>query len=91
MYEHPADWTEVRTTPFSFTSVFQALPHTLRTNLVNLSVDDDNFVPNTKYAARVRSSPDQAFFKGHWSDWSSEVYWDTPPAVTGESPTSQLI
>nr|XP_040031982.1 interleukin-21 receptor isoform X1 [Gasterosteus aculeatus aculeatus] len=67
-----------------------ALPHTLRTNLLNLSVDDDNFVPNTKYAARVRSSPDQAFFKGHWSDWSSEVYWDTPPAVT-ELPSNTLV
>ncbi|KAE8284357.1 Interleukin-9 receptor [Larimichthys crocea] len=49
----------------------------------HFSVDDENFAPGTKYAARVRSRPDLSVFKGQWSDWSSEVYWKTlgEPAV----------
>lgn len=53
----------------------------------HFSVDDENFAPGTKYAARVRSRPDLSVFKGQWSDWSSEVYWKTlgEPAVDGKS------
>ncbi|XP_049419413.1 interleukin-21 receptor [Epinephelus fuscoguttatus] len=55
--------------------------HDINTNSVNFTVDDQNFVPDTKYAARVRSSPNGAHFKGQWSDWSSEVYWKTESAM----------
>ncbi|XP_031699622.1 interleukin-21 receptor [Anarrhichthys ocellatus] len=56
------------------------LSHEINTNSLNYSVDDENFEPDTKYAARVRSSPNQAYYKGQWSDWSSEVYWGTESA-----------
>lgn len=57
------------------------LSHYINTNSENFTVDDQNFVPDTEYAASVRSSPEGAHFKGQWSDWSSEVYWKTESAV----------
>lgn len=48
-------------------------------------MDDENFEPDTEYAARVRSSPRQAHYMGQWSDWSSEVQWKMASAATGES------
>uniref|UniRef100_A0A665UWD8 Fibronectin type-III domain-containing protein n=1 Tax=Echeneis naucrates TaxID=173247 RepID=A0A665UWD8_ECHNA len=53
----------------------------------NYSVDDPIFAPDTEYIARVRSSPNLAFYKGQWSDWSPEVHWKTESAMSGESPT----
>ncbi|XP_070783737.1 interleukin-21 receptor [Enoplosus armatus] len=53
------------------------ISHKINTDSTNYSVDDHEFVPGTEYAARVRSSPNQAFFMGEWSDWSSEVNWET--------------
>ncbi|XP_041818851.1 interleukin-21 receptor [Chelmon rostratus] len=55
----------------------------MNTNRLNYSVGDRTFEPDTEYAARVRSSPNQAFYKGQWSDWSSEVHWRTESAVNG--------
>ncbi|KAM8836974.1 interleukin-21 receptor [Spinachia spinachia] len=66
------------------------LSRVIHTPTVNYSVDDENFAPNTKYAARVRSSPDQAFFKGQWSDWSPEVCWETQPAAKGPPPNTRV-
>ncbi|CAJ1080848.1 interleukin-21 receptor isoform X1 [Xyrichtys novacula] len=56
----------------------------------NYSVDDHNFLPDTEYLARVRSSPNQAYFEGQWSSWSSEVNWRTKPAVNVNSFKSGL-
>ncbi|XP_076616710.1 interleukin-21 receptor [Chaetodon auriga] len=55
--------------------------HDININSLNFSVDDEKLVPDAEYAARVRSSPNLAFYKGHWSDWSSEVHWKTDSAV----------
>lgn len=63
---------------------FQVVPREINTDRRNYSVDDQKFVPDTEYAARVRSSPNQYSYKGQWSDWSSEVHWKTESA--GESP-----
>lgn len=60
--------------------------HEINTDGMCFSVDDDEFAPDTEYSARIRSSPNQAFYKGWWSNWSSEVHWRTEPAVDGESP-----
>ncbi|XP_067885194.1 interleukin-7 receptor subunit alpha [Heterodontus francisci] len=40
-----------------------------------------NLIPNSQYMIRVRSTPDQKYFKGIWSDWSQTVNFKTPPAV----------
>ncbi|XP_041670783.1 interleukin-21 receptor-like isoform X1 [Cheilinus undulatus] len=48
----------------------------------NYSIKDHHFSPDTEYCARVRSSPDQAYFEGQWSSWSSEIQWRTDPAVS---------
>ncbi|XP_059181136.1 interleukin-21 receptor [Centropristis striata] len=53
------------------------LSHVINTNNMSYSVADENFEPGTEYAARVRSSPNQAYYMGLWSDWSSEVYCKT--------------
>ncbi|MEQ2240546.1 hypothetical protein ILYODFUR_016160 [Ilyodon furcidens] len=60
--------------------------HRLRTNIINRnsrmhSVEDENFDPDTEYAAKVRSSPNMGHYKGQWSDWSSEVLWRTEAAA----------
>ncbi|XP_029311659.1 interleukin-21 receptor [Cottoperca gobio] len=57
------------------------LSHYIEATSLNYSVDDHNFAPDTEYAARVRTSPNQVSYKGQWSDWSSEVYWETQSAV----------
>lgn len=46
---------------------------------------NERFTPGTKYAARVRSGPDQAMYWGEWSTWSSEVHWSTELVEEGES------
>ncbi|XP_034716867.1 interleukin-21 receptor isoform X1 [Etheostoma cragini] len=66
------------------------LSHELNTESKNSSVDDQNFVPDTKYSARVRSSPNQAIYKGQWSDWSSEIHWETESAVN-DLPSNSLV
>uniref|UniRef100_UPI0037E74849 interleukin-21 receptor n=1 Tax=Semicossyphus pulcher TaxID=241346 RepID=UPI0037E74849 len=65
------------------------ISHTINTAKVNFSINDDVFVRDTDYSARVRSSPNQAYYKGTWSDWSSEVYWRTKSAVT--APTLNTV
>ncbi|XP_029382919.1 interleukin-21 receptor isoform X2 [Echeneis naucrates] len=50
----------------------------------NYSVDDPIFAPDTEYIARVRSSPNLAFYKGQWSDWSPEVHWKTESAMSDQ-------
>ncbi|KAF3704544.1 Interleukin-21 receptor [Channa argus] len=57
--------------------------HAINTGSTKYSVDDQNFVPNTEYTARVRASPNQAFYKGQCSDWSTEVQWVTGSAMNG--------
>lgn len=61
------------------------MTHGLKTSSESQSVDDEQFVPDTEYAARVRSSPNMAFYKGQWSDWSAEVHWKTEPIENGFS------
>lgn len=62
----------------------QVTPHDINTIKTDYSVDDQIFVPDTEYAARVRSSPNQDFYKGQWSNWSPEVHWKTQPAIDGQ-------
>lgn len=77
---------------FSFSTFITCYPicfvqvsRIINANSKNYSVDDENFKPDTEYAARVRSSPSQAHYMGQWSDWSSEVQWKTGSAVTSKS------
>ncbi|KAF7649081.1 hypothetical protein LDENG_00147500 [Lucifuga dentata] len=53
----------------------------VNTDSMNFSVDDHHFVPDSEYAVRVRSSPNQAIYKGEWSDWSPEVRWRTDSVI----------
>ncbi|XP_030611143.1 interleukin-21 receptor [Archocentrus centrarchus] len=59
--------------------------HDIYTESTSYSVDDQNFVPDTEYGARVRCTPTQASYKGEWSDWSIEAHWRTKPAMNGFS------
>ncbi|XP_071318645.1 interleukin-21 receptor [Trachinotus anak] len=52
--------------------------------------DDQIFEPDTEYTARVRTSPNLAFYKGQWSDWSSEVHWKTESSMN-DVPTNTFI
>ncbi|XP_072229116.1 interleukin-21 receptor [Leuresthes tenuis] len=61
----------------------EVVTHDVKTDSKKYSVDDEKFVLNTAYAARVRSSPNMAHYMGQWSDWSSEVSWRTEPAEEG--------
>ncbi|XP_067837494.1 LOW QUALITY PROTEIN: interleukin-7 receptor subunit alpha [Heptranchias perlo] len=38
-----------------------------------------NLIAKSQYTIRIRSAPDQNYFKGMWSDWSQTVYFETPP------------
>lgn len=40
-------------------------------------MESQKLAPDTEYAARVRSRPDQVNYGGEWSAWSSEVHWRT--------------
>ncbi|KAG7492007.1 hypothetical protein MATL_G00010020 [Megalops atlanticus] len=40
-------------------------------------IDAINFEPDTEYIAKVRSSPDQGYYQGQWSEWSPVVQWRT--------------
>ncbi|KAK5881057.1 hypothetical protein CesoFtcFv8_021907 [Champsocephalus esox] len=64
---------------------------TLPVTILDYSVDDQHFDPDTEYAARVRTSPDQQHYKGEWSDWSPEVYWKTEAAVNDPPPYTFLL
>lgn len=61
----------------------QVMSRDINTVTTGFSADDKKFVPDTEYTARVRSSPNLAFYKGQWSDWSPEVHWRTEPAISG--------
>ncbi|MEQ2271308.1 hypothetical protein XENORESO_002411 [Xenotaenia resolanae] len=59
--------------------------HRLRTNIINRnsrthSVEDENFEPDTEYAAKVRSSPNMGHYKGQWSDWWEHSTFIPTPA-----------
>lgn len=70
---------------YSIHLFLQVVSHDITTAPTVYSVDDQMFVPGTEYAARVRSSPNLVFYKGQWSDWSSEVHWKIESAMTGEN------
>ncbi|KAI3365623.1 hypothetical protein L3Q82_010712 [Scortum barcoo] len=53
------------------------ISYDINTDSKNYSLDEHNFAPDTNYSARVRSSPNLAYYQGEWSDWSSEVHWRT--------------
>lgn len=53
----------------------------INTDHTTFTLEDDKFIPDSEYVAKVRSSPNQAFYKGQWSAWSSVVHWRTDPAV----------
>ncbi|XP_069011926.1 interleukin-21 receptor [Embiotoca jacksoni] len=57
--------------------------HDIKTGSTDYFVDNDKFLPDTEYAVKVRSSPNQVSYMGQWSDWSSEFHWKTEPVVKG--------
>uniref|UniRef100_A0A3Q3LV57 Interleukin-21 receptor-like n=1 Tax=Mastacembelus armatus TaxID=205130 RepID=A0A3Q3LV57_9TELE len=57
------------------------LSHLINTYSTKYSVDDQKLEPGTRYAAKVRSCPNLALYKGEWSDWSPEVHWKTLSAM----------
>ncbi|XP_018537283.1 interleukin-21 receptor [Lates calcarifer] len=69
----------------------EVVSHDITTAPTVYSVDDQMFVPGTEYAARVRSSPNLVFYKGQWSDWSSEVHWKIESAMTATSSTKTFV
>ncbi|XP_016327474.1 interleukin-9 receptor-like [Sinocyclocheilus anshuiensis] len=38
-------------------------------------VDESSFEPHTNYTVRVRSRPDQVYYKGVWSLWTPALHW----------------
>ncbi|XP_016379859.1 interleukin-4 receptor subunit alpha-like [Sinocyclocheilus rhinocerous] len=38
-------------------------------------VDESRFEPHTNYTVRVRSRPDQVYYKGVWSLWTPALHW----------------
>ncbi|XP_072373656.1 interleukin-7 receptor subunit alpha [Scyliorhinus torazame] len=54
-----------------------------------------NLIPNSDYIVRIRSLPDQIYFRGMWSDWSQTVNFKTPPSAytfsTGMKLTISLL
>ncbi|KAM6897504.1 interleukin-21 receptor [Xenentodon cancila] len=59
------------------------ITHSMNRDSTSYSLDDEKCLPDTKYAARVRSSPNMAHYQGQWSDWSAEVFWRTDPSTKG--------
>lgn len=57
----------------------------ISTQSTGISLEDQNFEPDTEYSARVRSIPNKATYQGEWSHWSDEAHWRTNPAADGES------
>ncbi|XP_051543036.1 interleukin-4 receptor subunit alpha-like isoform X1 [Myxocyprinus asiaticus] len=41
----------------------------------NMSVDISKFEPCTSYTARVRSRPNQEYYKGVWGQWTPALHW----------------
>ncbi|RVE59668.1 hypothetical protein OJAV_G00190620 [Oryzias javanicus] len=69
----------------------KVVQHNIVPESTSYSLDEEICAPDSEYAARVRSSPNGARFKGEWSDWSPEVYWRTEPApedLTSKTPSS---
>lgn len=83
MFSHKVG-TDCFITTYLIHLLLQVVPQ-ISTDYTDFSVDDQVFVADGEYAARVRSSPNQAHFKGEWSDWSPEVQWKTKPATQSES------
>ncbi|XP_035259306.1 interleukin-21 receptor isoform X2 [Anguilla anguilla] len=55
-------------------------------------IDGSNFEPGTEYIAKVCSSPDQDYYKGHWSEWSTAVKWRTDPSpVLDATPSARTV
>ncbi|CDQ58707.1 unnamed protein product [Oncorhynchus mykiss] len=55
----------------------------------NISVNNENFEPDTEYIVNVRSIPNQQQYQGQWSEWATEVRWRTDPTQkVGEFPTN---
>ncbi|XP_043562279.1 interleukin-7 receptor subunit alpha-like [Chiloscyllium plagiosum] len=44
----------------------------------SLRLQMKNLIPSSEYLIRVRSIPDQKYFKGIWSEWSETVNFQTP-------------
>ncbi|XP_029977755.1 interleukin-21 receptor-like isoform X2 [Sphaeramia orbicularis] len=65
-----------------------ATAHVINTESTDFSMDDNKLLPDTEYAAKLRSSPNQVSYKGQWSDWSSEVHWRTVPAMKDDDQTN---
>lgn len=68
-----------------FVSVSQIPSHQAATESTSYCLSDEYLLPGVEYGARVRSRPNQGYYRGEWSDWSSEIHWKTEPAEPGES------
>uniref|UniRef100_A0A8C7H4P2 Fibronectin type-III domain-containing protein n=1 Tax=Oncorhynchus kisutch TaxID=8019 RepID=A0A8C7H4P2_ONCKI len=55
----------------------------------NISVNNENFEPDTEYTVNVRSIPNQQQYQGQWSEWATEVRWRTDPTQKGMVPLNK--
>ncbi|XP_048360073.1 interleukin-7 receptor subunit alpha [Sphaerodactylus townsendi] len=60
------------------TKVFQHVP---------LRLLRQEFQPSTKYELKVQSKPNEVFFKGMWSEWSSSAFIQTAPRMQKDTNT----
>uniref|UniRef100_A0A3B3ZMI5 Fibronectin type-III domain-containing protein n=1 Tax=Periophthalmus magnuspinnatus TaxID=409849 RepID=A0A3B3ZMI5_9GOBI len=56
---------------------FNGSAHNVIVDEKTYTIPDGILMPDSEYAAKVRSRPNQVHYKGHWSDWSTEIYWTT--------------
>lgn len=40
-------------------------------------VDERRFKAHTNYTVRVRTQPNQEYYRGVWSEWSPPLYWSS--------------
>ncbi|XP_028989915.1 interleukin-21 receptor [Betta splendens] len=64
--------------------------HNITTAQTEYSVDDRVLALDGGYAAKVRSSPNQVFYEGQWSEWSDEVRWRTEDGPSTDAPVVSL-
>ncbi|XP_069036932.1 interleukin-21 receptor-like [Lepisosteus oculatus] len=56
-------------------SMTRTVLHTDAASFIYLN--EEVLEPDTVYVAKLRAGPENSYYKGHWSKWSSEVEWRT--------------
>ncbi|XP_044287120.1 interleukin-7 receptor subunit alpha [Varanus komodoensis] len=54
---------------------------TMKSNYVTLKILGQRLQPETTYEMKVRTKPNDDYFKGTWSEWSSSAYFNTSAKV----------